>query len=116
MPHRGADFQWGGALFIEGHPKKAFWFFHCLDHSISWNRLPYPLHREFDVCRLQIAPALNLGLIPILRIAGEVFLGQFSGGGMLSGELLANEGVLRHYFHFAVSFASWAASASSSAA
>jgi ATP-dependent exoDNAse (exonuclease V) beta subunit len=30
------------------------------------------------------------------RIAGEVFLGQFSGGRMLSGELLANEGVSGH--------------------
>jgi hypothetical protein len=45
----------------------------------------------------------NLGLVPILRIAGEVFLGQFSGGRMLSGELIANEGVLRHYFPFALS-------------
>jgi hypothetical protein len=37
MPHRGADFHWGGALFVEGHPEKAFWFFHCLNLSISWS-------------------------------------------------------------------------------
>jgi hypothetical protein len=37
MPHRGADFHWGGALFVEGHPEKPFWFFHCLNLSISWS-------------------------------------------------------------------------------
>jgi hypothetical protein len=37
MPHRGADFHWGGALFVEGHPEKAFWFFHCLNLSIFWS-------------------------------------------------------------------------------
>jgi hypothetical protein len=36
MPDRGAYFHWGGALFVEGHPKKAFWFFHCLKLSIYW--------------------------------------------------------------------------------
>jgi hypothetical protein len=41
-------------------------------------------------------PALNLGLVPLLRIAGEVFLGQFSGGRMLSGELVADERISGH--------------------
>ena len=27
------------------------------------DRLPQPLHRELDVCRLQMAPAFDLGLI-----------------------------------------------------
>ena len=36
MPHRGADFHWGGALFVEGHPEKAFWFLHCvIRHALA---------------------------------------------------------------------------------
>jgi hypothetical protein len=55
-----------------------------------------PLHREFDVRRLQIAAALDLGLVPILRVALEIFVGQFPGGRVLLGKFLANEGVSGH--------------------
>lgn len=30
--------------------------------------LPQPLHGEFDIRRLQVAPAFDLGLISILRV------------------------------------------------
>ena len=64
----------------------------------SLDRLPNPLHREFDICRLQMAPAFDLGLVSILRVAFEIFLGQFPGGRMLLGELFPNEGVSGHGF------------------
>jgi hypothetical protein len=33
------------------------------------DRLPQALHGEFDILRLQMAPALDLGLVPLLREA-----------------------------------------------
>jgi hypothetical protein len=36
-------------------------------------RLPRPLHRELDIVRLDLAPALDLGLEPVLRVPLEIF-------------------------------------------
>jgi hypothetical protein len=54
-----------------------------------FNRLPKPLHREFDVRRLQVTPAFNLCLISVFGL--KIFLGQFPGGRLLPGEFLADE-------------------------
>jgi len=43
-----------------------------------------------------MAPALDLGLVPLLGEALEIFRGQLFGGIALSGEFLADEWVLRH--------------------
>jgi hypothetical protein len=36
------------------------------------DRLAQPLHRDFDILRLQMAPALELGLVPLVREALEI--------------------------------------------
>jgi hypothetical protein len=41
-----------------------------------------------------MAPALDLGLIPILRVTLEIVLGERPGGRSLLGELLTDEGIL----------------------
>src|SRR6266481_9655109 len=64
--------------------------------AAALNRLPQPLHGEFDILRLQVAPALDLGLVAVLREALEVFRRELLGGDALSGELLADVRVLRH--------------------
>jgi hypothetical protein len=56
----------------------------------SLDRVAQPLHREFDISRLQIAPAFNLGLISILRVSFEIFLGELPRVRLLAGELLAD--------------------------
>jgi hypothetical protein len=43
---------------------------------------------------LEVAPTLDLGLVPLLREALEVFLGVLPGGGALLGEFLAMKGSL----------------------
>jgi hypothetical protein len=40
-----------------------------------------------------MAPSFDFRLISILRVAFEIFLGERSGGRLLLGELLTNEGV-----------------------
>jgi hypothetical protein len=40
------------------------------------NRLAQPLHRKFDILRLQLAPALDLGLVPLFWEALEILRGQ----------------------------------------
>jgi hypothetical protein len=42
-----------------------------------------------------VSPALDLSLISVLRESLEIFRGQLSGCGTLSGELLADETVGR---------------------
>jgi hypothetical protein len=37
--------------------------------AIGLYRLAQPLHDEFEVLRLQMAPALELGLVPLVREA-----------------------------------------------
>ena len=44
------------------------------------NRLAQPLHRKFDILRLRLAPALDLGLVPLFWEALEILRGQLSGG------------------------------------
>jgi len=43
-----------------------------------------------------MAPALDFGLVPLLRKALEIFRGQLPGGRALPGEFLADERVLGH--------------------
>src|SRR5260370_20429597 len=57
------------------------------------DRLAQPLHRELDVLRLQLAPALDFGLITVLREALEIFRGKPPGGRAVLGEFLVDEGV-----------------------
>ena len=47
---------------------------------VGADRLAQPLHSEFDIVRLQVAPALDLGQVSILREALEIFRGEMSGG------------------------------------
>jgi hypothetical protein len=58
------------------------------------DRAPLPLHRKFNVLRLQFAPALDFGLVAVRREAFEIFGGQLSSGRALSGEFLSDERVL----------------------
>jgi hypothetical protein len=51
------------------------------------DRLPQPLHGEFDILRLQVAPALDFGLVPLFREALEILRSQLPGGRALPGEL-----------------------------
>jgi hypothetical protein len=51
---------------------------------------------ELDILRLQMAPALDFGLVPLFWKALEVFRGQLFGGRALSGEFLADERVSCH--------------------
>jgi hypothetical protein len=71
--------------------------------SISWlagvsgpDRIAKPLHGEFAILRLQVAPALDFGLVAVLWEPLEIFLGRLSGGRALPCELLADEGVSGH--------------------
>jgi hypothetical protein len=43
---------------------------------VGVDRFAQPLHNEFDIVRLQMAPALDLGQVLILREALEVFRGE----------------------------------------
>ncbi len=52
------------------------------------------LHGDFDILRLQVAPALDLGLVAVFREAFEIFRSQLLGGRSLPGEFLADERVL----------------------
>ena len=63
-----------------------------------WRQWPrsVPLHGEFDVLRLQMAPAIDRGLVPVFWEAVEIFRGQLFGGRALSGEFLADERVSCH--------------------
>src|SRR6266550_4067109 len=42
-----------------------------------FERLSRPLHRKLDVLGLKLAPAFDLGLIPVLRVFFEVSLASF---------------------------------------
>jgi hypothetical protein len=61
------------------------------------NGLAQPLHGEFDILGLRVSPAFDLGLVPVLRVAFEIFPGVFSGGRLLLGELLADEWIFGHH-------------------
>src|SRR5207253_3411197 len=60
------------------------------------DRLAQPLHGEFDILRLQMAPALDLGLVPPFQKALEIFRSQLLCGRALLGEFLSDERVPRH--------------------
>jgi hypothetical protein len=72
---------------------------------VGIDRLAQPLHREFDIRRLQMAPAFHFGLISVLWKSFEVFFGQFPRGRSFTGELLPDEGVTgRHWSLFSLRF------------
>ncbi len=54
------------------------------------------LHGELDVLRLQLAPALDFGLVSLFRKALEIFRGQLLSGRALPGEFLADKRVSWH--------------------
>jgi hypothetical protein len=58
--------------------------------------LAEPLHGEFDVVRLEVAPALDFGEVTVLRKSLKVFRGELSGGDPQSGELFADVRVWGH--------------------
>ena len=64
--------------------------------AIALDRLAQPLHRGFDILRLEMAPALDRGLVATLREALEIFRGQLLSGRALPSEFLADERVLGH--------------------
>jgi hypothetical protein len=51
---------------------------------------------KLNVLRLEVAPALDFGLIAVFREALKVFGGQLPGGVALARELLAGVGVSWH--------------------
>ena len=61
---------------------------------IDW--LAQPPHGVFDILRLQLAPAFDLGPVLLLREPLEIFLGMVPGGRALLGEFLADERVSWH--------------------
>src|SRR5258708_12177667 len=66
------------------------------DSAGAPDRIAQPVHGEFVLLRLQVAPALDLGLVAVLGEALEVLTGELAGGGALPGELLANELISGH--------------------
>jgi hypothetical protein len=56
-----------------------------------FERLSEPLHRKLDIPRLKLPPAFDHGLISILRIALEIFLGVLPRMGLFCGELLSDK-------------------------
>jgi hypothetical protein len=52
MPYRGVYCHWGVALFVEGYPKKAFSFFHCLKLSIFRGKLRTNEFQRYKLDRL----------------------------------------------------------------
>jgi hypothetical protein len=58
---------------------------------------PQPLHREFKVVGLQMPPAFDLGLMPVLEKAREVFPDESPVGGAFAGEFLVDVGVGHGY-------------------
>src|SRR3981081_2632822 len=58
--------------------------------------LAQPLHGEFDILRLQVAPAPHLGLVAVLGEALKVFRRKLSGSHTLPSEFLADEWVFGH--------------------
>src|SRR5258705_13519905 len=60
------------------------------------DRFAQPLHGELDILGLQFAPALDFGLVAVLREALEIFGGQFPGVCPIPSELRADEWVLGH--------------------
>jgi hypothetical protein len=58
--------------------------------SATLDRLPQPLHGEFDILRLQLAPAFYLSPLAVLREALQVFRDQPSGCRALLGVFLVD--------------------------
>ena len=61
-----------------------------------FERLSEPLHRKLDIPRLKLPPAVDHGLISILRIALEIFPGVLPRVGLFFGELLSDKRVFCH--------------------
>ena len=59
-------------------------------------RLAQPLHREFDVLRLNLSPAIDLGLVPVFRESLKIFAGQLSRKGKVACELFSDVGIAWH--------------------
>src|SRR5258705_2494039 len=57
------------------------------------DRFAQPLHAELTILRLQLAPSLDLGLVPVLRETLEVFRSQLPCGRALLGEFLVDKRV-----------------------
>jgi hypothetical protein len=53
-------------------------------------------HREFDILLLQLAQAVDLGVVALFWKALEIFRGQLFGGGALFGDFLADKRVSWH--------------------
>jgi hypothetical protein len=66
------------------------------DQESGGNRLPQPLHGEFDVIGLEVAPALVFRLVEVLREALKAFRGDLFSRDALLGEPLADERVSGH--------------------
>jgi hypothetical protein len=66
------------------------------ESAAQLDRLAQPLHDEFEVLRLQMAPVLELGLVPLVREALVIFPNCLPGGRALLCELLADERVSGH--------------------
>jgi hypothetical protein len=62
-----------------------------MNSASALDRLPQSFHSEFDVLRLQVAPALDFRLLSIFWEALEIFRGHLFGGRALFGEFLADE-------------------------
>jgi hypothetical protein len=58
--------------------------------------LAQPLHGEFDIARLQLAPAFDLSLIAVLGLAFEILSCVLPGGRLLFCGFLAQVRAARH--------------------
>jgi hypothetical protein len=65
----------GGANFSVLQPQRAtaFEMSRSAATIVGVDRFPYPFDRELDIVRLQMAPAVNFGQVPIFRVTVEVF-------------------------------------------
>jgi hypothetical protein len=61
-----------------------------------WRRLAQAFHRELDIIRLEMAPALDFRLVAVLREPLEVFSGELPGVCAIPSELLAEVRVSGH--------------------
>src|SRR5258706_11724011 len=64
--------------------------------ATGFDRLAQPLQGKFDILGLQMAPALDLSLVPILREALKVFRSVLSGGVAFPSEFLADKRIAWH--------------------
>src|ERR1700722_11288057 len=70
---------WSAGLELAGWHSGNIGFFARVWSPSGRLWLPQPFHHELDILGLDLSPALDLGVIPVLRVMPEVFPGHLSG-------------------------------------